>query len=418
MKDSAPWSVEGVDPEARQAADAAAAEAGVSLGTWLSHVVRQSTGPGKAQPRDEALIGAVESLGLAVAEMSTRLDSVAPRRPPAKQAASKSRGGRLVGILAVLTVVLLGATYVLVQQILYPGESERVVATMAELSPELTPDSAADLGVDPPAEAVVPDAGPDTLGPEAAGSGVGPNEAAAVSQSPSDNQAQDAAATDLSPEHANRELAWLKDSAERGVVGAQLRLGLAYLAGREGVARDYGDAHFWLELAAAQRSAEALFQLGVMHEKGLGVAPSDEAAALWYEQATALDHPAALHNLAVMQAQGRGVSQDYLVAAELFSRAAERNLAISQYNLGVLHETGRGVELDLLEAYRWYSLAAKQGNRGAVERRDAVAAQLMPDELALAQQLVADWRPLASDTSDARLPASDLTADRDDVIIE
>ena len=40
MKPTSPWSVKGIDPEAREAAKLAARKAGVSLGTWLNHTIR------------------------------------------------------------------------------------------------------------------------------------------------------------------------------------------------------------------------------------------------------------------------------------------------------------------------------------------------------------------------------------------
>ncbi len=42
MKPPFPWSVKGVDPEAREAAKLAARRAGLSLGQWLSHVIRRA----------------------------------------------------------------------------------------------------------------------------------------------------------------------------------------------------------------------------------------------------------------------------------------------------------------------------------------------------------------------------------------
>lgn len=42
MKSNSPWSVKGIDPEAREAAKMAARRAGVPLGVWLSNVIRKS----------------------------------------------------------------------------------------------------------------------------------------------------------------------------------------------------------------------------------------------------------------------------------------------------------------------------------------------------------------------------------------
>jgi localization factor PodJL len=50
-----PWSVKGVDPEAREAAKIAARKAGLTVGAWLNQMIRQSAsdqlrGSGSAQP--------------------------------------------------------------------------------------------------------------------------------------------------------------------------------------------------------------------------------------------------------------------------------------------------------------------------------------------------------------------------------
>lgn len=42
MKSSSPWSVKGVEPEAREAAKLAARKAGVPVGVWLNNIIRKS----------------------------------------------------------------------------------------------------------------------------------------------------------------------------------------------------------------------------------------------------------------------------------------------------------------------------------------------------------------------------------------
>ena len=58
MKSSSPWSVKGVEPEAREAAKMAARRAGVPLGVWLSTMIRRTAteqlkSGGSFMPRDE-----------------------------------------------------------------------------------------------------------------------------------------------------------------------------------------------------------------------------------------------------------------------------------------------------------------------------------------------------------------------------
>ena len=42
MKSNIPWSVKGIDPEAREAAKMAARKAGMTLGEWLNSLILQS----------------------------------------------------------------------------------------------------------------------------------------------------------------------------------------------------------------------------------------------------------------------------------------------------------------------------------------------------------------------------------------
>lgn len=88
-------------------------------------------------------------------------------------------------------------------------------------------------------------------------------------------------------------------------------------------------------MALAERGqAKAQFNLGFMHEKGLGAPADDGEAMKWYR------------------------------------KAAEQGHADAQNNLGVMYETGKGVPQDYVEAYFWYSLAAAQDNDLAVPNLD------------------------------------------------
>ena len=69
--------------------------------------------------------------------------------------------------------------------------------------------------------------------------------------------------------------------------------------------------------------------------------------------------------------------------------AAEQGHPFAQGELGRRHAEGDGVERDLVAALTWLGLAALQvpGAEGAaiVQARDAVAAQMAPEEIARAE---------------------------------
>ena len=100
-----------------------------------------------------------------------------------------------------------------------------------------------------------------------------------------------------------------------------------------------------------------------------------------------------MYKLAVSYAEGWGAPQNYPEAARWFSYAAQRGAVNAQYNLGVLYERGLGVPQSLLDAYKWYALAAAQGDKVSAERIDVLSSQMGADDLAVARQAVADFKP-------------------------
>src|SRR5690242_11075320 len=64
---------------------------------------------------------------------------------------------------------------------------------------------------------------------------------------------------------------WWTKAAEQSEVRAQLRLGVSYEQGSNGVVRDYRLAFKWLSMAARQGDPDAQVSLGQMYEDGEGV---------------------------------------------------------------------------------------------------------------------------------------------------
>ncbi len=124
------------------------------------------------------------------------------------------------------------------------------------------------------------------------------------------------------------------------------------------------------------------------------LAHNSQALANMRTQAEAGD-PLAQYDMAALYHDGRGVSRDGVEAAKWYERAAEQGLVLAQVGLGILYAEGRSLPPDNLTAYMWLSLAAARsggeaGNR-VVERRDAVAAEMTPGQLAEAQRRARDW---------------------------
>ena len=76
-------------------------------------------------------------------------------------------------------------------------------------------------------------------------------------------------------------------------------------------------------------------------------------------------------------------------------QAADPENAAAQFNLGVKYATGQGVPQDYVQAHMWFNLAASRSTgemrEDAVERRDQIANEMTPDQLAEAHRLAREW---------------------------
>jgi hypothetical protein len=122
--------------------------------------------------------------------------------------------------------------------------------------------------------------------------------------------------------------------------------------------KDYSEAVKWYRLAANQGNAHALCALGSMHLKEQGV-PSDYAEAL-----------------------------------KFYRLAADYGDGFAQNTLGIMYSKGELVPQEYVSAYMWLSLAAAQGVYNAEERRDRVAKKMPPAQIAEAQKLAREWKPI------------------------
>lgn len=79
MANSLPWSVKGVDPRTRDAAKAAARRAGMTLGEWLDHKIRDESDEGSIPEVPEQLD--INALSERLARLSQGRTDTAPRQP-------------------------------------------------------------------------------------------------------------------------------------------------------------------------------------------------------------------------------------------------------------------------------------------------------------------------------------------------
>jgi hypothetical protein len=70
--------------------------------------------------------------------------------------------------------------------------------------------------------------------------------------------------------------------------------------------------------------------------------------------------------------------------------------AKAQGDLGIAYVKGEGVPQDYVLAHMWFNLAAAQGNEDARQNRDSVAKVMTPDQVAEAQRLARQWKPVVA----------------------
>jgi uncharacterized protein len=118
-------------------------------------------------------------------------------------------------------------------------------------------------------------------------------------------------------------------------------------------------------------------------------------AAKWYRKAADQGLKESQFNLGVMYDRGTGVAQDHAEAAKWYRKAAEQGLKEAQFNLGAMYASGTGVAQDYVQAYKWMNLAtgaaSDEKRIRSVALRDSVASRLNPAQIVEAQRLVFEF---------------------------
>ena len=77
---------------------------------------------------------------------------------------------------------------------------------------------------------------------------------------------------------------------------------------------------------------------------------------------------------------------DYATTLREFGPLAEQGDAKAQHSQGVLQ--------DFVQAHIWYNLAAANGGKRGALLRDNLATQMTPSQIAEAQKLAREWKPI------------------------
>lgn len=145
----------------------------------------------------------------------------------------------------------------------------------------------------------------------------------------------------------------------------------------EGVAllnkQDYKAAMKEFEAEAAKDNSEAMYYIGEIFHRGLGMNPQRLTGIHWWEKAAYLGNERAMLALSEVFNKGLGVKAEPRQAYVWDLTAARQGNPLAQYNVGTYWLYGTSVPKDLTEAAKWFRRSALQGNPAAL---DALARQL------------------------------------------
>jgi TPR repeat protein len=168
----------------------------------------------------------------------------------------------------------------------------------------------------------------------------------------------------ISPENL---FAALLVNAEKGQPQAMLNVGLFYEQGL-GVQRNFTKALEWYEKAALAGEKEGWTRLGLCYETGMGITVDMARAVSCYEKAAALGSGPAQRKLASLYLQGRGLAKDEAKGFALLTQAANTGDGAAANELAVVHLNGLfGQKQDPAKAREWFMKSANVGNLEGVK---------------------------------------------------
>lgn len=195
---------------------------------------------------------------------------------------------------------------------------------------------------------------------------------------------------------------WIGDAAEGGNVDALYWKGQMYASGT-GVEQSYEQAQSFLRKAAEKGHPKAGLRLEEMRavqrqrNKSESDSDSDSSTSNGNDRSSlsALESrakggdPDAQFKLGVMYDRGDGVARSASHAVEWYTLAARANVPAAQERLGRMLMRGEGTGRDLMAAYIWLKIAVDNGMESADGALEYVSEELSDTEQRMAGALVA-----------------------------
>lgn len=144
---------------------------------------------------------------------------------------------------------------------------------------------------------------------------------------------------------------------------------------KEYQAQNFGAAFKLFNDSAARGNSSAMFNLGILHEKGQGTPPSLEQSVAWLEKSAAAGNPNAKpellgsyrRRLAFERGYNAYQAKNFSLAVTEWKKASEAGDAGAMFNLSIMHERGEGTEADPAAALAWVEKAVAAGYKQPVD---------------------------------------------------
>ena len=154
-------------------------------------------------------------------------------------------------------------------------------------------------------------------------------------------------------------------AADRGNRNAVTNLGVLYEGGM-GVTKDHAEALRFFRQGSDLGSPISMTNLGKMYLNGEGVAKNAEEAARLFQMAASLENADAMTSLGNLYRYGTGVTKDPGAAMRLYRRAADLGDSFAMLFLGGMYQGGEGIAKDNVTAVAFYRRSADIGNVAAI----------------------------------------------------
>ncbi|MDR3328416.1 MAG: sel1 repeat family protein [Prevotellaceae bacterium] len=144
------------------------------------------------------------------------------------------------------------------------------------------------------------------------------------------------------------------------IITAKLRLANTYFS-----AGGHEKAYLLYHECADAGNAQAMNAIGILLQRGWGVAKDEAASVAWFQRAAENGYGRAFHNLAQIYAKGLGVEQDFAKAVDYTEKLLPYMPKAANSRLGYYYYKGLGVKQDYEKAVAHFQQSAEMKSADA-----------------------------------------------------